>query len=150
MGSTTAPGSGSPSNNSSTNGSNSNGSNNQNHDGNKQQPPPPSLNAHLSMTFNMEAFDRIEYIRDRLLSAGIGAHPDRPLAYRVMCSVVNEIEKDARVARLLPPSSGQNGGDGVGSGWAWSWKYDDWFCWNASERKWIAASREGLKVDYLI
>lgn len=117
-----------------------------------------SSSLRLSMTIDMEALSRIDYVRDKLMATEMGGPRDdgnKPLIRHVIAAVVDEIEKDARVARLLPPPPSldehESGGAVVGGGgWAWSWKYDDWFRWSAGSGKWVAASREGLKVDYLI
>lgn len=90
------------------------------------------------MTFDVEALERIEYVRDKLLAVGV-TEDQHTETSRVIASVVDGIENDVRVARLLPP----------GPGWAWSAKYDDWFRWSASAMKWVAATREELEVDLL-
>lgn len=136
-------------------GDNPNGSSNGNNHRHHHHPQQSTTSSpQMSMTFDLEAFNRIDYVRERLMIADLGGPPEQPLVRQVIASVVDEIEKDARVARLLPPSpssSSCDSGTVVGEcGWAWSWRYDDWFRWSASAGKWIAASREGLKVDYLI
>lgn len=108
----------------------------------------------ISMTFDMEAIQRIDYIRDKLMAVEVGG--SRPLARQVIASVVDEIEKDARVARLLPPLSSpcdiikEQNSDTNDGGWAWSWKYDDWFRWRTDEGRWVSAAQAELKVAYLI
>lgn len=118
-----------------------------------------SSSPQLFITIDMESLHRIDYVRDKLMTAELArldGH-NEPLVREVIAAVVDEIEKDARVARLLPPlPPSQEESCGVtivgGGGWAWSWRYDDWFGWNAGLGKWVAASQAEFKVDsdYLI
>ncbi|ROW18444.1 hypothetical protein VPNG_00446 [Cytospora leucostoma] len=80
---------------------------------------------------------RISYMRRRLLEITPGAR-----STRVIVPVLDEIEGDARGARLLPPEDQR--------GWAWSWGYDDWFRWDDGERKWVSAAERAIRVDYLL
>lgn len=80
-----------------------------------------------------DTFSRIQRVRDKLLAYELG---DK--ATRYIGPVLDEIERDIRVARLLPPQS-QNG-------WAWSWAYDDWFRWEIGEKKWVSAAK-GWRLD---
>lgn len=88
------------------------------------------------MALDLEALERIQYVRDRLLD--VVMETERHVG-RVIALVVDEIENDIRVARLLPP----------GRGWAWSARYDDWFCWSAGVLKWVSASRPEFQVEHL-
>lgn len=80
-----------------------------------------------------DTLTRIQIVRDKLLAYELG---DK--ATRCIGPVLDDIERDIRVSRLLPPQS-QNG-------WAWSWAYDDWFRWEISEKKWVSAAK-GWRLD---
>ncbi|KAJ4422734.1 hypothetical protein N0V82_002631 [Gnomoniopsis sp. IMI 355080] len=81
-----------------------------------------------------DTLSRIQDVRKKLLAAELGNK-----ATRYIGPVLDEIEQDARLARILPPQD-QNG-------WAWSWAYDDWFRWDSSEKKWVSAT-QGWRMDF--
>ena len=80
---------------------------------------------------------RVEHVRVRLLDISPGIK-----STRYVQPVLDEIEGDARRARLLPPQDQ--------AGWAWSWRHDDWYRWDAGEKKWVAAAEAGPWLDHLV
>lgn len=79
---------------------------------------------------------RVGAVRGRLLGITPGVKSTRFIA-----PVLDEIEKDARGAGLLPEEM---------RGWAWSWVHGGWFRWDDGEGKWVSDRRPGIKVDYLM
>lgn len=85
---------------------------------------------------------RAEAVCARLLAVAPGTDVPRFLA-----GLVNEIEADARSARLLPPpddhypagssSSIEGAAEGGRTGWQWSWANDDWFRWDEAAGMWF-------------
>lgn len=85
---------------------------------------------------NTDTLARIEFVREKLLAIEPGAR----LVHHLL-PILDEIEQDARVARMLAPQDQ--------AGWVWSWGYDDWFRWDPGEKKWLGAM-QGWKVDLLV
>lgn len=128
-----------------------------------------------NLPFDPSALNRLDYVRDKLMAAGIdgvipihgGYRRPQPTSRvrEVIASVIDEMEKDARVARMVPPRyvsdpiQSYYGGEGHAENtvatselwkWRWSWNHDDWFELNMRTNLWVSASRKGLELDNLI